>query len=241
MQMTKRSIKGLALILFLFLFSSCELEELISGTSSTGITREEAASGLKDALIKGISKGSELLSKTDGFYANPKVRIPLPKELEKVASTLRSVGLGSLVDKAELSMNRAAEDAASKAKPIFIGAIKEMSFGDAMNILFGGDSAATHYLRSKTYDKLYREFKPVISNSLDKVNATRYWSEMISEYNKLPLVKDVNPDLVDYVNKRALDGIFTMVADEEKAIRENPLERTTAIMKKVFDYYDRNK
>ncbi len=239
--MTKRSIHKLTLILFLFLVSSCELEELISGTTGTGISQQEAASGLKDALIKGISKGSEMLSKSDGFYGNPKVRIPLPSELDKVTSTLRSVGLGSLVDRAELSINRAAEDAASKAKPIFLQAIREMSFGDAMKILFGEDTAATHYLRSKTYDKLYNEFKPVISKSLEKVDATRYWNEMISEYNKIPLVKDVNPDLVDYVNRRALDGVFKMVADEEKSIRENPLERTTALMKKVFDYYDRNK
>ncbi len=239
--MTKRSIHTLTLILFLFLVSSCELEELISGTTGTGISQQEAASGLKDALIKGISKGSEMLSKSDGFYGNPKVRIPLPSELDKVTSTLRSVGLGSLVDRAELSINRAAEDAASKAKPIFLQAIREMSFGDAMKILFGEDTAATHYLRSKTYDKLYNEFKPVISKSLEKVDATRYWNEMISEYNKIPLVKDVNPDLVDYVNRRALDGVFKMVADEEKSIRENPLERTTALMKKVFDYYDRNK
>jgi len=239
--MTNRSLYNLALILFLFLLSSCELEELISGTSGPEISQGEAATGLKDALIKGISKGSEMLSKNDGFYGNPKVRIPLPPELDKVTSTLRSVGLVSLVDKAELSINRAAEDAASKAKPIFLQAIREISFGDAMKILFGGDSAATHYLRSKTYDKLYNEFKPVISKSLDKVNATRYWNEMISEYNKIPLVKDVNPDLMDYVNRRALEGVFSMVADEEKAIRENPLERTTALMKKVFNYYDRNK
>ncbi len=239
--MTKRNIHTLTLLLFLFLFSSCEIEELISGTTGTEISQQEAASGLKDALIKGISEGSEMLSKSDGFYANPKVHIPLPSELDKVTSTLRSVGLGSLVDRAELSINRAAEDAASKAKPIFLQAIREMSFGDAMKILFGGDSAATHYLRSKTYDKLYNAFKPVISKSLDKVDATRYWNEMISEYNKIPLVKDVNPDLVDYVNRRALDGVFKMVADEEKAIRENPLERTTALMKRVFDYYDRNK
>ena len=228
--------------IFIFSLSSCELEEIISQTTnSTAIDNREAAMGLKDALTKGVAEASEILSQVDGFYKNPEVHIPLPPDVQKVASTLRDMGLGSLVDKVELTINRAAEDAAAKAKPIFIQAIREMSFEDAMKILFGPDTAATHYLRAKTYEQLYAEFKPVISQSLEKVEATKYWSEMITTYNKIPLVKDVNPDLVDYVNKKALDGVFKMVADEEKAIRENPVERTTAIMKKVFDYYDKNK
>lgn len=230
------------LMLPLLLLTSCELEEVLTGTTQTGeITKQEAANGLKDALVKGVSEGTSVLSQVNGYYGNPKVKIPFPPNAQKVADRLKAIGLEKEVDKVVQTINRGAEDAAGKAKPIFTNAIRSMTFADAMDILFGADSAATHYLRHKTYNQLYDEFKPVISESLDKVNATKHWTDIVERYNQIPMVEDVNPDLVDYVNRRALNGLFKMVAEEEERIRKNPQERTTALMKKVFNYYDKNK
>lgn len=233
-----------ALLFSLFLgsgFTGCELDNVMSGTTSQDPTVSEIGMGLKDALTKGISEGATRLSQVDGYLGNPKIRIPWPEEAQKVANTLNDLGMHQLVDDVETSINRAAEDAASKAKPIFVNAIKQMTINDAKNILFGGNNAATNYLKSKTWADLTNAFLPVIKTSLDKVNATKYWSDAITAYNKIPLVKDVNPDLPGYVNQKALDGLFYMVAQEEQKIRENPVERTTALLKKVFDYYDKNK
>lgn len=222
-------------------FTSCELEDVVSGTSSSGVTESEIAMGLKDALTKGINEGAARLSQVDGYLGNPKIRIPWPEEAQKVANTLNDLGMNQLVEDVETSINRAAEDAATQAKPIFVNAIKQMTITDARNILFGGNNAATDYLKSKTWTPLTDAFLPVIKTSLDKVHATKYWKDAITAYNKIPLVKDVNPDLPGYVNQKALDGLFFMVAMEEEKIRENPVERTTALLKKVFDYYDKNK
>lgn len=222
-------------------FTACELEDVVSGTSSSGVTESEIAMGLKDALTKGIGEGSQRLAQVDGYLGNPKIRIPWPEEAVKIANTLNDLGMSKLVDDVETSINRAAEDAAAKAKPIFVNAIKQMTIGDATNILFGGNNAATEYLKSKTWTSLSNEFLPVIKTSLDKVNATKYWEDAVTAYNKIPLVKDMNPDLPGYVNGKALDGLFYMVAQEEEKIRENPVERTTAMLKKVFNYYDENK
>lgn len=229
-------------IMFIPLFSGCGLEEILTdSTYPTTITDGEASLGLKSALEKGITKGTQELSQMDGYFKNPVIKIPFPPEAQKIANTLRDIGLGSLVDDVELSINRAAEDAAAKAVPVFVDAIKGMTISDAMGILFGGDQAATDYLKQKTSDKLTAEFKPIIETSLDKVNATKFWEDVITTYNKIPLVKDMNPDLVDYVNGKALDGLFHVVGQEEKKIRDNPIERTTAILQKVFNYYDKNK
>ena len=222
-------------------FTSCELEDVVSGTSSQDVTESEIGMGLKDALTKGISEGAARLSQVDGYLGNPKIRIPWPEEAEKVANTLNDLGMNQLVEDVKVSINRAAEDAATEAKPIFVNAIKQMTITDARNILFGGNNAATDYLKSKTWTPLTDAFLPVIKTSLDKVHATKYWKDAITAYNKIPLVKDVNPDLPGYVNQKALDGLFFMVALEEEKIRENPVERTTALLKKVFDYYDKNK
>ena len=233
-----------ALLFSLFLgsgFTGCELEDVVSGTASQDVTESEIGMGLKDALTKGISEGATRLSQVDGYLGNPKIRIPWPEEAQKVANTLNDLGMSQLVDDVETSINRAAEDAASQAKPIFVNAIKQMTINDAKNILFGGNNAATLYLKSKTWTDLTNAFLPVIKTSLDKVNATKYWSDAITAYNKIPLVKKMNPDLPGYVNQKALDGLFYMVAQEEEKIRENPVERTTALLKKVFNYYDNNK
>lgn len=209
--------------------------EKVIGTSSTGsFTQEEAAKGIKEALTNGISKGSDLLSKADGFYKNPEVKIPLPAEAKKVESTLKKLGMGKQVDEAVLSLNRAAEDASKSAKDIFVGAIKEMTVTDAINIVKGDTSAATGYLKTKTSSKLTASFTPVIKTSLDKVNATKYWGDLMNAYNKVPGVERVNPDLTAYVTGKAMDALFLMIAKEEGAIRRDPIARTSEILKKVF-------
>lgn len=209
-------------------------KDAINGNNSGSLGSGEIAAGLKEALVKGVTNGSDLLSKTDGFFANAALRILLPPEAQKVESTLRSLGMGNRVDEAILSMNRAAEDACKSAAPIFTGAIKQMSFADALGILKGGDTAATGYLRSKTSVELNNAFSPVINKSLEKVDATKYWNALITTYNKIPFQKKVNPDLSAYVTEKALNGIFYQIAIEEKSIRKDPAARTSELLKKVF-------
>jgi len=212
-----------------------------SGTASTGsrtaagkLSSADAASGLKEALALGITKGAEQASQTDGFYLNRLIRIPFPPDAQRVASTLRSIGLGRQVDQFELSLNRGAEDAAQKAKPIFLSAIKSLTFGDVWNILTGQKDAATQYLKRTTTAQLSTAFRPIIAQSLDKVGATRYYTQLSSTYNQLPLVKPVQTDLSQYTTDKAIDGLFTLIAQEEANIRENPVARTTALLKRVF-------
>ena len=203
-------------------------------TGKSALSNDDIISG-KEALVVGSQKGSNTLSQLDGFFANAALKILLPPEAEKVESTLRKVGMGQQVDDAILSMNRAAEDACKSAAPIFGNAIKQMSFADALGILKGSDTAATGYLRGKTTSELSSAFRPVIEQSLEKVNATKYWNTLITAYNKINILgKKVNPDLSAYVTDKALGGIFYQVAIEEKNIRKDPLARTSDILKKVF-------
>jgi hypothetical protein len=202
----------------------------------TPLTTAEVADGLKEALIKGTSTGSDQASQLDGYFKNPQIKIPLPPELQKIESKLRSIGLGDQVEKFVLTLNRGAEDAAREAKPIFISAVKQMTVQDAWGILKGSDNAATEYLKRTTSAQLREKFKPVIANSLNKVSATKYYTDIVTTYNKIPLVEKVNPDLNDYATTKAMDGLFLLIAGEEKKIRENPLERTTELLKKVFGY-----
>jgi hypothetical protein len=174
----------------------------------------------------------------DGYLENPELRIPFPQEIEKVETTLRDIGLDREVDRFIVSMNRAAEKAAEKALPIFGSAIKSMTFEDAWQILRGDDDAATRYLERTTSDQLYAAFQPVVRDALDAVHATRYYSDLIGLYNSLPLVKPVNPNLDEYVTHRAMDGLFVLMAKEEARIRENPLARTTELMRRVFAEQD---
>jgi hypothetical protein len=169
----------------------------------------------------------------DGFFKNAAIKILLPEEAQKVEKTMRDLGMGSLVDKAILSVNRAAEDAAKSAAPIFVNAVKSMTINDALGILKGSDTAATSYLKSKTTLSLTNAFKPVIEKSLAKVNATKYWGDVFTAYNKFA-TKKINTDLSAFVTERALDGIFYQVGVEEKAIRKDPVARTTEILRKVF-------
>jgi Protein of unknown function (DUF4197) len=202
-----------------------------SGTVST----EEVAQGLKEALTNGVSKGSDLVSQMDGYFKNPEIKIPFPPEVKRVEDRLRQIGMGSEVDKFVLSLNRAAEDAAKEAKNVFISAVRQMTIQDAWSILRGQQDAATQYLKRTTSVELKGKFKPIIQNSLNKVNATRYYSDLVTAYNKIPLVQKVNPNLDDYATDKASDGLFVMIAKEEKNIRENPLARTTDLLKKVFN------
>ena len=202
--------------------------------TGSGYSEEEAGQGIKEALIKGITKGVAEVSQVDGYFKNPTIKIPFPPDVKKVETQLRQMGLGGEVDKVILTLNRAAEDAAKEAKAIFISAIKSLTVKDAINIVTGEQDAATKYLQRTTSGQLTLKFEPIIDASLDKVSATKYWEDVIGTYNKIPLVKDVNPDLTEYVTQKALEGLFYMISKEEKAIRKDPLARTSEILRKVF-------
>lgn len=212
-----------------------DLLKKVTGKSNTGsnLSTDEIANGLKEALNKGVTEGTTKLSAADGFFKDAAIKILMPPDAIKAEKTLRNIGLGQQVDDAILTMNRAAEDAAKSASPIFVNAIKEMSIEDAWGILKGGDSAATKYLRTKTTPALTAAFKPVIDKSLEKTGATKYWNTAFSSYNKIAFNK-VNPDLSAYVTEKALSGIFYQIALEEMQIRKDPVARTTDLLKKVF-------
>lgn len=219
------------------------VEEVLSetGTTSSIPTNLEIGNGLKEALVKGATNGVSNLSAAGGYLDNAAFKIPFPKDAAKIESTLRNLGLGSQVDKVVVSLNRAAEDAVTEAKPLFVNAIKQMTFADVKNILMGDNVAATNYLKSKTSTQLQNAFKPKIQASLDKVNATKYWTDLVSTYNKIPLVTKLNPDLNSFVTEQAIKGLWTKVAQEESAIRANPVDRTTSLLQKVFGYADTQK
>jgi len=198
------------------------------------LTGDEAGAGLKEALIHGISKGADLASTTDGFFKNPLIMIHFPPDMKKMETNLRQIGLGSQVDKFVLTLNRGAEDAAKEAKPIFISAIKQMTVQDAFGILKGAPNAATEFLKSATSTELKKKFSPIVQRSLDKTEATKYYGDLANRYNQIPLAQKVNPDLNSYATDLAIQGLFTLIAQEEKNIRENPSARTTDLLKKVF-------
>lgn len=208
--------------------------KLLGKSKGGTLSTEEIAAGLKEALSVGAQRGSDKLSAVDGFFKNAALKILMPPEAKKVEETLRGIGMGKQVDQAILAMNRAAEDATKSAAPIFVNAVKSMTIDDAMGILKGGDNAATNYLKGKTTAQLTEAFRPVIDKSLQKVDATKYWNTIFSNYNRVASEK-INPDLPAYVTEKALAGIFTQLADEEKEIRKNPAARTTELLKKVFN------
>ncbi len=207
-------------------------------TGKDAVSNTDIASALKEALNKGVEEQVTKLTAADGFYKNEMVKILLPEELQKVDKTLRKMGMSSLADEGIKVLNRAAEDAVKEATPIFVNAITSMSFTDAKNILMGNDRSATTYLENTTSTQLYDKFSPVVKNSLDKVGADKVWAGIIEKYNTLPLTKDVNPNLTDYVTSKAMDGVFTMIAVEEKEIRTNFSSRTSDLLKKVFALQD---
>jgi hypothetical protein len=232
-------MKKIILVFSVLIFSSCaELQTIAENYPQTGVSNTEIASGLRQALDMGIEKQVTKLTEENGFYSNELVRITLPPELQKVDKTLRDVGLDALADEGLKVLNRAAEEAVKEATPIFVNAVQEITFNDARNILLGQENAATLYLTGKTKEPLYSKFNPVVTNSLEKVGATQVWSNIINRYNSLPLTSNVNPDLADYVTNQALEGVYIMIAIEEKEIREKVSARTTNLLQRVFALQD---
>lgn len=221
-----------------FTLNSCDELQQVMGNTTQGGSGFNVASGLKQALEMGVSSGVDLLSKDGGYFKDQAVRILLPEELQKVDKTLRSVGLGSLADQGLKVLNEAAENAVSQAKPIFLSAIRNMTFTDAMNILKGGDTAATTYLKNSTYSSLETAFAPKVQASLSEVGADKVWENIINKYNQIPLVKPVEPNLTKYVTQQAINGLFVKVGDKEKEIRTNIAARTTPLLKSVFAMQD---
>ncbi len=228
-----------SMILFMVSCSPAQLQQALGTVLDTPLTSAEAGAGLKEALNIGISKGSDQLSQVDGYFKSP-YKILLPAEARKITDKLKNVpGFASVENTILEKINRGAEDAAKKAKPIFVDAIRGMTFSDAMNILLGEKDAATRYLERTTSDKLYQEFNPVIVESLDKFSARKYWSDAVTAYNKIPFVERANPSLDEYVTKEALSGLFAMVQKEELNIRQNIGARTSDLLKKVFAKQDK--
>jgi hypothetical protein len=219
-----------------FLFAGCdELKQLQTSTGGGGVTQAEAGQGIKEALSQGLVKSVLQLNKQDGFFGDAFYKILLPPDAKKIENTLRDLGMNKIVDKAILQINRGAEDAVGYATPIFTDAIKQMTLTDAVNIVKGGDTSVTHYFREKTNAKLIAAFSPVIKSSLDKVEATKYYGDIVKTYNSFPTTfNKVNPDLPSFVTEKATNALFDLITKEEKNIRENPVARTTEILKKVF-------
>jgi hypothetical protein len=211
-----------------------KVENQLETTTLSELSEEEVAAGLKEALNRGIEVGVNQLSKPGGYFKDLEIKIPMPDEAKQVETKLRQLGQGKLVDDAIESMNRAAEDAAIGAKELFVAAIKSMTLTDVMGILKGDDNAATAFLEKATRTALIAKFKPVIKKSLDKVGATKNWNLVFKNYNRLPMVKKINPDLEEYATDKAIDGLFIQIAKQELAIRQDPIARVSDLLKKVF-------
>ena len=235
-------MKKIVLSLVAFsLFGCAEMQQVLDQLpQGTGIlSQAEIGNGLKEALNNGITKQVSKLTATDGFYKNAAVKIFLPEELQTVDKKLRQIGLSKLADEGLKVINRAAEDAVKEATPIFVDAVKQMSFNDAKNILLGNESSATTYLQNTTTTSLQAKFTPVIQSSYTRVGADKVWNEIITKYNSLPLVKKVNPNLTEYTTTKAMEGVFKMIAVEEKDIRTNLNARSSDLLKKVFALQDK--
>jgi hypothetical protein len=233
-------IKRILVLVVAIQFVGCaELQNVINQLpNGVGLSQEQIGNGLKQALDNGIQNQVSKLTSQDGFYKNDLVKILLPEELQVVDNALRKIGLSNLADEGIKVLNRAAEDAVKTATPIFVNAVKEITFNDAKNILLGDENAATSYLQTKTSESLYGSFSPVINQSFSKVGADKIWANLISKYNSIPFVAKVNPDLTSYVTNQALKGVFTMIEVEEKGIREKVSLRTTTLLKQVFALQD---
>jgi len=233
-------IKKVLVLVMGIQFAGCaELQQVVNNLpNGAGLSQEQIGNGLREALDNGIKNQVTKLTAEDGFYKNELVKILLPEELQTVDKGLRNLGLGNLADEGIKVLNRAAEDAVKTATPIFINAVKDITFNDAKNILLGEYNAATIYLETKTQQNLYQSFTPVINQSFSKVGADKVWNQIISRYNSIPFIKKVNPDLTDYVTSQALKGVFTMITLEEKGIREKVGMRNTALLRRVFALQD---
>jgi len=198
------------------------------------LSNDEIISGLKEALTVGSNNASAAASKPDGYFKHPVIKIPFPPEAQQMESTLRSIGMNKQVDDFVLTMNRAAEEAAKQAAPVFIDAVKKMTITDGLTILKGSDTAATGYLRKTTSPQLHDGFKPTIKTATQKVEVTKYWTPLVSAYDKIPFVTKINPDLDEYITQRALSGLFYLVSQEETKIRKDPAAQVTDLLKRVF-------
>lgn len=235
-------MKKILIVFIAMQFVGCaELQKVVNQIPNKGILSQgQIGSGLRQALDNGIKHQVSKLTSKDGFYRNQLVKILLPKELQGVDKALRKIGLSNIADEGIKVLNRAAEDAVKTATPIFVNAVKEITFNDAKNILLGEQNAATSYLEGKTKTTLYGKFNPVIKSSFGKVGADKVWKNLISKYNSIPFVKRVNPDLTDYVTTEALKGVFQMIAVEEKGIRQKVGLRNTDLLRRVFALQDRS-
>jgi hypothetical protein len=202
--------------------------------STSALSNEDVVKGLREALKVGTNNSGAAASKADGFYKNPKIFIPFPPDAQKVKDRVIEMGMKDQVDKFEMNLNRAAEEASKKAAPIFVDAITSMTVTDGFSILKGADNAATMYLKDKTTSALIAQFRPIVDEAISKVELTKSWTPIVTTYNRIPFVEKQNPDLGDYVTKKALDGLFTLIADEELKIRKDPVAQVTDILKKVF-------
>jgi RNA binding exosome subunit len=235
-----RRVLFLTIVLSAILASSCaELQQISEEISNSVIlTEEQIGDGLKEALTKGINEEVTKLTLEDGFYSNPMVKIELPSELETVENILQKVGLESLTEQGIRALNKTAEKAVKEATPLFIAAIKNLTFEESKAILLGSPSAATDYLKSKTENELYLKFQPVVEANFKKVGADQIWETTILRYNQIPLTKEVNPNLTDYVTSQALKGVYKMIEMEEIEIRDNINKRSSLLLKRVFALQD---
>jgi len=216
-----------------------DLDQIAGALEGSGLSNEKIIAGLREALNVGTRNSVSVLEKKDGFLKNSLVKIALPPEAQKIATKLSNNPIGKqLVDDFIVKMNRAAEGAAADAKPIFISAIKGITISDGLSILKGADNEATMYLKNKTYSKLVSSYKPKIKTSLDKIKLDEAWKKVTTVYNALPGTSPVNVDLSQYVTEKATDGVFKLVAKEEKKIREDPVARVTDLLKDVFGTLD---
>ncbi|MBI3502714.1 MAG: DUF4197 domain-containing protein [Bacteroidetes bacterium] len=244
-----KTFKNILASSFLFLFFSCastgqidwnkaandankEINQIKSG--SKPLSNDEVIQGLREALNVGTNNSTASASKADGFYKNPLIFIPFPSEAQKIKNTVEDLGMHKQVQDFEMSINRAAEEASKEAAPVFLDAIKGMSIADGFSILHGADNAATQYLNDKTSGELTAKFTPIIKNAIQKVEVTKYWNPIITTYNKVPGVEKQNPNLEQYITSKALEGLFKLIAGEEKKIRTDPVARISDILKRVF-------
>lgn len=213
----------------------------IGGTTGVNPTNLQMENGMRDALTQCLTNGANTVSLKDGFLRNLSIKILFPQEARQVEAGLRNLGLGSLCDQAIVKLNRAAEDASKKAKPVFLDALKKITFSDIANILLGPNNSATTFFKNNTQTQLVSSFSPIVNTSLSSVGATQAWTAVTSRYNKIPFVKPVNTDLGKYVTGKAIDGLFFMIAKEEVKVRENISSRTTPIMRDIFGWVDQQK
>lgn len=239
-----RTIKLIAGSLLLLSFTVCKAQNntiqnavnTVSGAVTNGGTpsNDDIAKGLKEALKVGTNNSTTSASKVDGFNKNPKIKIPFPQDAKDMEQYLRSAGMGAQCDKFVETLNHGAEEAAKSAAPIFVKAITNLTISDGMKILKGPNDAATQYLKQNTNTQLKTAFLPVVKTALEKVEITKYWTPLVSTYDKVPFVTKINPDLNSYVTGKAIDGLFKLIADEELKIRTDPAARISDILKEVF-------